>query len=242
MKTIAIHQPEYFPWLGFLDKSRQVDAFVLLDNVQFDRSSLQHRAKILGPNGVVLLTIPYVHRFPQRIDEVMFSDKRWAVKHLKSLQAAYGRSPGWKAASEAITAFYQAPYERVMDAAIASVEMLWRAFDVRPKEVVRASSLGVSGEKAELVRAICKAMGATRYLSGRTGATYLQDANLEADGVELVVQSFTMRPYPRRDVDETEARGLSALDAWLNLGHAAPAYFQGEPAPPATPRADEQAP
>ena len=50
MKTIAIHQPEYFPWLGFLDKSRQVDAFVLLDNVQFDRSSLQHRAKVLGPN------------------------------------------------------------------------------------------------------------------------------------------------------------------------------------------------
>jgi hypothetical protein len=93
---------------------------------------------------------------------------------------------------------------------------------------VRASTLGVTGEKAELVRAICKAMGATRYLSGRTGATYLQDANLAADGVELVVQSFTPRPYPRREVDEADARGLSALDAWLNLGDAAPGYFLEE--------------
>ncbi len=228
MKTIAIHQPEYFPWLGFLDKSRQVDAFVLLDDVQFDRSSLQHRAKILGPNGVFLLTIPYVHKFPQRIDELEFADKRWATKHHKSVQGAYGRAPGYKSAQPVIDAFFQNPHARVIDATIASVEMLWDAFGVRPKEVVRSSTLGVTGEKAELVRGICKAMGATRYLSGRTGATYLQDANLPADGIELVVQSFTPRPYPRREVDEADARGLSALDAWLHLGDAARAYFQEE--------------
>jgi hypothetical protein len=92
-RTVVIHQPEYFPWLGFLDKARQADVLVLLDSVQFDRSSLQHRAKIVGANGPLWLTMPYVHRFPQRIDEVELAADRWSVKHQKSVQACYGRAP-----------------------------------------------------------------------------------------------------------------------------------------------------
>jgi hypothetical protein len=217
-KTIAIHQPEYFPWLGYLDKAMKCDVFVLLDSVQFDRSSLQHRAKAIGPNGVLWLTIPFVHAFPQRIDEVRFADPRWATKHMKSLQAAYGRAPGWKAALPALEAFFARPHARMVDALIGSVELLFGAFGVSPPEIVRTSTLDVRGEKAELVRDVCKRLGATRYLSGRTGATYLADADLAADGIEVVVQSFTPPAYPRRAVPEDEARGISALDAWLNLG------------------------
>jgi hypothetical protein len=224
-KLIAIHQPEYFPWLGFLDKARQVDAFVLLDSVQFDRSSLQHRSKILGPNGPVWLTIPFRHKFPQRVDEVTFADPRWASKHLKSIQAAYGRAAGFKTAFPKLEALFTTSYERVADVAIASVELLFQAFGVRPPEVVRSSSLEVAGEKAELVLDICRALGATRYLSGRTGAGYLAEADVPASGVEIIVQSFAPKPYPRRAVSDEDARGLSALDAWLNLGDEAATYF-----------------
>lgn len=225
MKTVAIHQPEYFPWLGYLDKARRADVFVVLDTVQFDRSSLQHRAKILGPNGPLWLTIPFVHQFPQTIAEVRFADPRWAVKHLKSLQAAYGRAPGWSGAGARLSELFERPFERVIDAMTASVELLWDAFAVRPPEVVLASRLQARGEKAELVRSICEELGATRYLSGRTGATYLPIEEFAASGLEVVVQSFSPRPYPRRDVDAVGAKGLSALDAWLNLGDEAPQYF-----------------
>lgn len=225
MKTVVIHQPEYFPWLGYLDKARRADVFVVLDTVQFDRSSLQHRAKVLGPNGPLWLTVPFVHRFPQTIGDVRFADPRWAVKHMKSLQAAYGRAAGWRAASAPLTTFFARPFDRVVDAMTASVELLWDVFDVRPKTVVLASSLAARGEKADLVRSICRELGATRYLSGRTGATYLPVEQLCEEGLEVVVQSFTPPPYPRRTVDEATTRGLSALDAWLNLGDDAPTYF-----------------
>ncbi len=224
-KLIAIHQPEYFPWLGYLDKARQVEAFVLLDSVQFDRSSLQHRAKVLGPNGALWLTIPFVHKFPQRIDEVMFADARWASKHLKSIQAAYGRAPGFKAAFPKIEAVLTRKYERMVDATMATVELLFDAFGVRPPQVVRSSSLEVAGDKADLVLDICRALGATRYLSGRTGASYLTETEAPATGVEIHVQSFTPKPYPRRTVPDDDAKGLSALDAWLSLGDAATSYF-----------------
>ena len=37
---LAIHQPHFLPWLGYLHRMAQVDAFVLLDHVQFERREL----------------------------------------------------------------------------------------------------------------------------------------------------------------------------------------------------------
>lgn len=217
-RTIAIHQPEYFPWLGFLDKAKSCDVFVLLDSVQFDRSSLQHRAKVLGPNGVTWLTIPFVHKFPQRIDEVSFADPRWSTKHWKTLQASYGRAAGWKEAAPRLEAFFAAPYPTMVDATVASVQLMFDVFGVKPPQMVRASALEAAGHKAELVRDIVGQLGGTRYLSGRTGATYLEEEGLGAD-IEVVVQSFTPPEYARKStVPAEELRGVSALDAWLNLG------------------------
>jgi hypothetical protein len=213
---VAIHQPEYFPWLGFLDKARRADVLVLLDNVQFDRSSLQHRAKVAGANGVFWLTIPFIHRHPQRIDELSFADDRWAPRHWKSLQSAYGRAPGWRGAAAALEAFFGRAWTRVVDATCASIDLLFDAFSARPARVVRASELAIPGEKGELVLAICRSLGATVYLSGRTGATYLDRAAFAAAGIDIQVQSFTPPEIPRpHPLAPEEQRGLSALDAWL---------------------------
>ena len=229
MKTIAIHQPEYFPWLGFLDKARRADAFVLLDSVQFGRTSMQQRAKVVSANGVCWLTIPFVHRFPQRIDELAPAGDRWRVKHWKTLQACYGRAPGWQLAARRLEAFFSAPFATVCDAAIGSMRMLFEAFGVTTP-VLRSSQMAVDGERGDLVLAICRALGATRYLSGRGGSTYLDREQFAAAGIEIDVQSFTAPPYPRpRPIPPEDDRGISALDAWMSLGPEAPHLLPCDP-------------
>src|SRR5688572_9317367 len=165
MTTVAIHQPEYFPWLGYFDKLRRADTFVLLDTVQFDRSSLQQRTRVVGSNGPAWMTIPFVHRFPQRIDEVEVADDRWRSKHAKTLQACYGKAPGWKSLRDPIDELYGRKYERLIEVDCASIALLAEAFGLGSKRVVRASSLALDGSKGDLVLAICQHLGASRYLS-----------------------------------------------------------------------------
>ena len=55
---IAIHQPNYLPWIGFFDKLDQVDQFVLLDKAFHSKSGYLNRNKIKTPQGTLVLTVP----------------------------------------------------------------------------------------------------------------------------------------------------------------------------------------
>ena len=43
---VAIHQPNYLPWIGFFDKLDQVDKFVILDKALHSKSGFLNRNQI----------------------------------------------------------------------------------------------------------------------------------------------------------------------------------------------------
>ena len=51
-KTVAIMQPTFLPWLGYFDLMDQVDTFIFLDNVQFEKQSWQQRNRIRTSKGL----------------------------------------------------------------------------------------------------------------------------------------------------------------------------------------------
>jgi len=59
-------------WLGYFDLLDQVDKFVVLDSVQFEKQSWQQRNRIKTPTGLQWLTVPVVFRgrLGQRIVDV----------------------------------------------------------------------------------------------------------------------------------------------------------------------------
>ena len=49
-RLVAIHQPNFLPWLGYFDKIVRADVFVILDNVQFSRGTLVNRVRVIVAN------------------------------------------------------------------------------------------------------------------------------------------------------------------------------------------------
>ena len=54
---IMIAQPTFFPWIGYFDMIEQVDLYVILDDVEFDYQSWQHRNNFKTSKGFGYFTI-----------------------------------------------------------------------------------------------------------------------------------------------------------------------------------------
>ena len=86
---VAVHQPQYLPWLGYFDKIDRADLFVTLETVQYKKNEFQNRNRIKTAQGWQWLTVPVRYRFPQRIDEVTVNDNvNWRHKHRQALRYA----------------------------------------------------------------------------------------------------------------------------------------------------------
>ena len=58
MTTVAIHQPAFLPYPGYLDRIKQVDAFFILSFVQFEKGSFTNRNRIKTQHGTQWITLP----------------------------------------------------------------------------------------------------------------------------------------------------------------------------------------
>jgi len=71
--TVAIHQPNFLPWLGYFDKIARCDTFIALDDVQLVRGkSYTCRAKILSQGNELWLTVPVLNKS----DKILIKDSK----------------------------------------------------------------------------------------------------------------------------------------------------------------------
>jgi hypothetical protein len=216
-------QPTYLPWAGYFNLIAQVDVFVFLDDVQFERQSWQTRNRILLQGREHLLVVPAARlSLGTRIDQARVAeDPRWRSDHWKTLAAAYGKAPFGAQTLDLLRPFYEGPapsllaeFNEGLVSAIAGAIGL----DTR---TVRASSLGCGGKRSDHVAQICAAIGCDEYLSPQGAREYLeQDGFPGNSGVRLLFQRFDPAPYAQRGAREFVPR-LSLVDLLANLGSAA---------------------
>ena len=91
--TIAIHQPNYLPWLGYFHKMTKCDIFVILDNVQYEKNLFQNRNRIKTSQGIIWLTLPIKRKFPQLLCEAKFADfSEKRKKQLRTIEINYKKT------------------------------------------------------------------------------------------------------------------------------------------------------
>src|SRR4051812_10383725 len=218
---IAIHQPHFLPWLGYLHRMASVDAFVLLDHVQFERRNYQNRTMIRMNGAPHWLTVPVVQRSQQErivdkeIDNRESGERAWGKLCAKTLQHVYGKAQYFRDYAPALKQILERQYPRLVDVNQASLDFLRDVFGIRTP-LLRSSELGVSGAKSDLILEVCKAAGADALLAGMGGSRgYLDVAHFAKNGVRIEWHQFR-HPVYAQPGPQPFLPGLSAVDMLFN--------------------------
>ncbi|HVN85461.1 MAG TPA: WbqC family protein [Candidatus Binatia bacterium] len=226
---VVILQPGYLPWLGFFDQFYQCDLFVFFDDVQFDRRGWRHRNRIKCRTGAQWLTVPVQSkgRFTQTIRETRIDTARpWQRKHLGSVRACYARAAYFDCYYPEFERIVQRPWQFLIDLDLAVIDVLlaWLGLD-RPRRL--ASEIGGAGSATQRLVEICRAVGATEYLSGESGAAYLDESLLRTYGMALCYQHYAHPTY--RQLFGPFVSHLSVIDLLFNHGPESLAILTGQP-------------
>ena len=192
---VAIHQPQYLPWLGYFDKIERCDIFVLLDDVQYKKNEWQNRNKIRAARRWQWITVPVRYRFGQMINQVKIDNNvDWRGSHYKSLVINYNKAPYFKDYEPFFKMTYERNWGYLTDINTHFIEYLVKSLGITTK-LMRSSQLLTEGQKTERLVEICKKLGADTYLSGQGAREYLDLSQFEEEGIKVLFQDFNHPTY-----------------------------------------------
>lgn len=216
---VAAHQPNYLPWAGYFYKMARCDVFVLLDSVQYSRTSYTARCSIKQSDGrASWLSVPVLKkgRYFQNVNQVAIDDQKpWQSEHLKTLESFYSRAPHFKEYFWLMELVYRQKWENLSQLNRAVIIKLAEHLGIKAK-IANLSELETVGKSTEMLVSLCRGLKATEYLSGTGGRNYLDQEKFQQAGIDLAYAKYQPRPYSQ-PWGEFVA-GLSIADVLFNCG------------------------
>lgn len=219
MKTVAIMQPTYLPWLGYFALMQRVDHFVFLDSVQFDRRSWQQRNRIKAASGVQMLSVPVLKKgkHGQLICDVEIDqESNFRKKHRNAIQYAYAAAPYFKKYSDQIFSALDQATPWLAELTIGLIVEIRRILGVTT-EISRASQMELSGTKADLLADICRQLDANIYVSPPGSRGYMEQSTaFEDSGIEVQYFNYVHPEYLQ--LHGSFEPFMSIVDLLFNVG------------------------
>lgn len=220
---IAIHQPNFLPWIGYFHKIANVDKFVLLDDVQLPRGkSFCSRTKILISSKESWLTIPILGKS----DKMLIKDTRvnntinWKRKHLKTIELNYKKAKFFGEIFPIIEEGYNIFSDYLIYYNILFVKKISSYLNINV-EFFKSSEISPESRKSGLERIIeiCKYLNVTSYLSGSGAGSkrYIKEEEFRQNGIKLEWDNFKFSKYNQINTSKFIS-GLSIIDLLFNCG------------------------
>ena len=227
MKRVAIMQPTFLPWTGYLGMMRLADVFVFYDDVQFSKQSWQNRNRIKMHSGeAAWLTVPTRRKgLDTPIHEVELGDDRtWQRKQLATIQQTYSKSAHFDWVFPVVEAAYGRGHGLLADFTIDLVTALYRLIFSEDANTVRSSQIDVRNEdRVERLVDIVKSCEGDEYLSPIGSRDYLDPARMAAKGLSVSWYSFPPKEYPQEG--DSFLPYMSVIDLLCHVGPDAGAFI-----------------
>ncbi len=217
---VAIHQPNFLPYLGFFNKVKESDVFVLYDSAQYSIRDYHNRNKIKTTDNSSWISIPVSVKLGQKINEVEIADHNFIQKHLGLLKFYYAKAKYFNEYFPLIEKLYLSTQDKkkLFDINKIFLEFVFDFLEIKTK-IVKSSDLGIdfnTKKSTEAIIEICQRLGATEYLSGVGAREYLDEKLFIKAKIKLIWQSFKHPVYVQLWGEFQP--NLSILDAIFNIG------------------------
>ena len=219
---VAIHQPHYFPWMGYLDKMAKADKYIVLDEVQLEDRSPMVRNKFLQNNGeehILGLSIRKKGYREKMTKEIELSDaKDVLAKHSRFIQMNYGKTKGYDEVWPEIEHIFSKDYKYLIELDMDTVYAMRKLFAINTEMILQSDlDYDRSMKKSNLMLALSEAVNADVYLSGRGAKEYMNDEDFIKKSIKVEYQVFSYPVYKQMH-SEQFVGNLSALDILMQLG------------------------
>jgi hypothetical protein len=218
---IAVHQPNYLPYIGFFDKMKKSDIFVIYDDAQFNKSDFQHRNKIRIHQGWKWLTVPVEKKsIPIKDIKVKYGNIKkeleWNEEHLREIKDNYRNAPNYANYIKYFELLYEKEYENLIDINMEIIKLLKEKFEIDSK-LIFSSELGLTSKATSRLVEITEILNGDIYLSGPAGRNYLDVSLFEEKGIKVEYQDLIHPIYKQQY--QGFIPNMSSIDFLLNANN-----------------------
>lgn len=209
---VAIMQPYFFPYVGYLQLIGAVDLFIVYDNIKYTKKGWINRNRMLQSGKDVMFSLP----LRSDSDSLDVRDRSLAAdfnrdKFLNQLRGAYSRAPNFAQVFPMVERAVRHEdtnlFAYLHHALIRTCQHLGLTTPMRVSSTVEIDH-GLKNQ--DKVIALAMAVGATTYVNAIGGlGLYDRDA-FQAKGLEL--QFIRSRPFEYRQFGDPFVPWLSIID------------------------------
>lgn len=219
MRTIAIMQPYFFPYMGYWQLIHAVDRFVIYDDVNYIKAGWVNRNRLLINGEPAYITAPLQHPSPfKRICDIALQPSPvWRDKLVKMVELTYRRAPHFSEAFPVVERLIRYEAGNLADYLGHQLQALAAFMGIKTEFVVTSrcyENEHLSGQARVLD--ICKREEAGIYINAQGGQALYDAEKFRSAGIDLRFIAMRQLPYKQRRVEFVP--NLSIIDTLMEVG------------------------
>ncbi|MGV3556976.1 WbqC family protein [Larkinella arboricola] len=198
--TIAIMQPYFLPYIGYLQLMNAVDTFIFYDDVAFINRGWINRNRILVNGKDHLITVPLKDASQNRLiaDIDLSDDPKWRSKLLQTVGQSYRKAPFYTTVYPLLEKIVNLEVRTIADLIRGSFVFINDYLGIQTKIIPSSDRYHNSDLKAqERILDICRQEKADRYINPIGGMELYDRQRFTDAGIELFFIQSKRVEYPQ---------------------------------------------
>ncbi len=129
VKNILLIEPHYLPSLAWMKLASRYEKICFDLGEHHIKSSYRNRCHILGPNGILHLSVPLLHGKGQKTTtgnvRISYAED-WRKNHLTTIMSCYRRAAFYEYFADMFEPVYHEKHDRLIDLNLACIRIIFR--------------------------------------------------------------------------------------------------------------------